>query len=92
MDATPVSTSSSRASRQPGSRFAFSDTPPQSMKSMRAFGSMTSSFARRFAADVTGGRDVHGMSTTHVTPPAAAARVPVSKFSRCVNPGSSKWT
>ncbi len=41
---------------------------------------------------VTGGSEVHGMSTTQVTPPAAAAAVPVEKFSRCVNPGSSKWT
>ena len=36
---------------------------------------------------VTGGSDVHGMSTMHVTPPAAAARVPVAKFSRWVKLG-----
>ncbi|MBK6404685.1 MAG: hypothetical protein IPF66_06405 [Holophagales bacterium] len=46
----------------------------------------------RLEAVVTGGSDVQGMSTTVVTPPAAAARVPVSNVSRCVNPGSSKWT
>ena len=56
------------------------------------FQMMTASFRAMLAPDVTGGSDVQGMSTTQVTPPAAAARVPASKFSRRVKPGSSKCT
>ena len=92
IEATPSSTIASRWLRHSGSCRALSETPPHSMKSTCALAWMAISFSCRFAREVTGGSEVHGMSTTHVTPPAAAALVPVSKSSRWVNPGSSKWT
>ena len=41
---------------------------------------------------VVTGRQLSGMSTSVVTPPAAAARVAVSKPSQSVRPGSLMWT
>lgn len=41
---------------------------------------------------VVGGMELRGMSTTVVTPPDAAARVPVQKPSQSVRPGSLRWT
>lgn len=41
---------------------------------------------------VVGGMEFKGMSTTVVTPPEAAARVPVQKPSQSVRPGSLRWT
>ena len=35
---------------------------------------------------------VFGISNTAVTPPSAAAAVPVPKSSLCSRPGSRKWT
>jgi hypothetical protein len=41
---------------------------------------------------VVGGMELRGMSTTTVTPPEDAARVPVAKPSQSVRPGSLRWT
>ena len=41
---------------------------------------------------VVGGMELRGMSTTTVTPPEAAAWVPVAKPSQSVRPGSLRWT
>ncbi len=41
---------------------------------------------------VVGGMLLSGMSTSVVTPPAAAARVAVAKPSHSVRPGSLMWT
>jgi hypothetical protein len=46
----------------------------------------------RFSTVVVGGIELSGMSTTVVTPPDAAARVPVQKPSQSVRPGSLRCT
>ena len=47
---------------------------------------------RRLSTVVVGGRELSGMSTRVVMPPAAAARVAVQKPSHSVRPGSLTWT
>jgi hypothetical protein len=59
---------------------------PKSMIDFRAAFSM---WALKRSTVLVGGWTL-GMSRIVVTPPAAAARVPVVKSSLCVNPGSRK--
>lgn len=49
-------------------------------------------FVSRWSTVVVGGIELSGMSTTVVTPPDAAARVPVQNPSQSVRPGSFKCT
>ncbi len=50
-----------------------------------------SRLSSRAATVVVSGRQLRGMSTTVVKPPAAAARVAVAKPSQSVRPGSLMW-
>jgi hypothetical protein len=83
---TPRSASSSRRSALPGTR------PPHSAKSTSAAPSAAARLASNATASVVGGSAFSGMSTAVVVPPAASARVPVSKPSHAVRPGSLRWT
>ena len=49
-------------------------------------------FSERAATETVGGTLFSGMSKIVVTPPAAAARVALSKPSQPVRPGSLTWT
>src|SRR3990170_568085 len=64
---------------------------PYSPKSTFAFRRTARTLSSNAARLVTGGF-VFGMSNTAVTPPIAAAVVPVKKSSASVLPGSRKWT
>lgn len=63
-------------------------TPPQKPTSAQHWPVAAARFASRFATVVVGGMELSGMSMTVVTPPDAAARVPVQKPSQSVRPGS----
>ena len=83
---TPLSNSGPRAC-------AFSGTsPPQRAKSTSDAFSASSRFATTASARIVGGSESMGMSTTVVTPPAAAARLPVAHPSQSSRPGASKCT
>ena len=58
---------------------------------MCAWGATARRFSVSAASEVVTGMQLSGMSTTVVTPPAAAARVAVSKPSHSVRPGSLRW-
>ena len=66
--------------------------PPQNPTSMCACATAHSRLRCRPATVVVAGMLLSGMSITVVTPPAAAARVPVSKPSHSVRPGSLMCT
>ncbi len=67
-------------------------TPPQKATSVQYCPRAASRFAARLSTVVVGGIELSGMSTRAVTPPDAAARVPVQKPSQSVRPGSFRWT
>ena len=67
-------------------------TPPQNATSVQHWPRAAARFASRCATVVVGGIELRGMSTSVVTPPDAAARVPVQKPSQSVLPGSLRWT
>ena len=67
-------------------------TPPQNATSVQHWPRAAARFCSRCATVVVGGMELRGMSTTAVTPPDAAARVPVQKPSQSVRPGSFKCT
>lgn len=67
-------------------------TPPQKATSIVHCPRAASRLALRYSTVVVGGIELRGMSTTVVTPPDAAARVPVQKPSQSVLPGSLRWT
>ena len=67
-------------------------TPPQKATSVQHWPAAAARFWSRLATVVVGGMELRGMSTTVVTPPEAAARVPVQKPSQSVRPGSLRWT
>ena len=67
-------------------------TPPQKATSVQHCPLAAARLASRCATVVVGGMEFKGMSTTVVTPPDAAARVPVQKPSQSVRPGSLRWT
>ena len=79
---TPSSSIAANCDALPGT------APPQSATSTRHFSRMAKTFACSASTVVTGGIEFSGMSTIVVTPPAAAARVAVSKPSHFVRPGS----
>ena len=83
---TPVSCSGRRSLTLPGR------APPQKPTSMCALERATSFLMRRWSTVVVGGRELRGMSTRVVMPPAAAARVAVQKPSHSVRPGSLTCT
>src|SRR4029079_9013997 len=66
--------------------------PPRSATSARRFPRSAATFARTASTVTVGGMEFSGMSTIVVTPPAAAARVAVSKPSHSVRPGSLTCT
>ncbi len=66
--------------------------PPQKPTSTCAWPAATRCLVRRWSTVVVGGRELRGMSTRVVMPPAAAARVAVQKPSHSVRPGSLTWT
>ncbi len=78
---TPRSASASRRVGSPGT------SPPQRAKSTRARPRAAATLASNEAASSVGGRAFSGMSQAQVTPPAASARVPVSKPSHSARPG-----
>lgn len=67
-------------------------TPPQNATSVQHCPCAASRFAARLSTVVVGGIELSGMSTRAVTPPDAAARVPVQKPSQSVRPGSLRCT
>ena len=67
-------------------------SPPQSAKSKCDFSPAMSRFFSSDAASTTGGVEFSGMSKKVVPPAAASARLPVSKPSQSVRPGSLKCT
>src|SRR6266511_848380 len=75
-----------RLSRLSGTR------PPHRPKSTRAFCDAIASFSSKAAGVVVGGCALRGISSTVVTPPAAAPRVPASQPSQSARPGSLKCT
>ena len=71
----------------------FSGTrPPQNPTSTKILSFATRIFSLRMAAVVAAGLEFRGMSSSVVTPPAAAALVAVSKPSQSALPGSLTWT
>ena len=79
--AAPRSAEVARARRRPRTR----RRPRPARRPPRAWSSSA-------ATVVVGGIEFSGMSTSVVTPPAAAARVAVAKPSHSVRPGSLTWT
>jgi len=67
-------------------------SPPQNATSTWSLFALAFSFRSKVSASTTVGLELSGMSTSVVTPPAAAALVPVSKPSQCTRPGSLRWT
>ncbi len=86
-DATRVQKGAGARPALPGTR------PPVNATSTKSLPSVAAAFASNAARVVVGGEALSGMSTSVVTPPAAAARVAVSKPSQCERPGSlmSTW-
>ncbi len=78
---TPASQSGSRSSRLSGT------APPQNPTSTASLSCASACFAFRSARVVVGGTEFSGMSTSVVTPPRAAAWVPVTNPSHSVRPG-----
>src|SRR2546425_8778580 len=66
--------------------------PPHSPKSTSACLAAHPTFSSNAAVVVVGGWALSGISSTVVTPPAAAPRVPTSHPSHSARPGSLKWT
>src|SRR6185437_873556 len=66
--------------------------PPQKPTSTQHCPRAAARFTSRFSTVVVGGMLFSGMSTSVVTPPAAAARVAVANPSQSVRPGSLMWT
>ena len=83
---TPASTSASSSPALSGT------TPPQNPTSTCTRPRAAARFASSAATVVVAGTLLSGMSTIAVTPPAAAARVAVSKPSQSVRPGSLTCT
>jgi hypothetical protein len=83
----PTAPSATNSSRFP---FAPGTSPPQKATSTRLERAAAIAFACNRDAVVVGGSESIGMSTTVVTPPAAAAALPQSKPSHSTRPGSSK--
>ncbi len=83
---TPAATRPLNSETLPGT------TPPQNPTSTKHCPSAARRLASRPATVVVAGMLLSGMSTIVVTPPAAAARVAVSKPSHSVRPGSFTWT
>ena len=67
-------------------------SPPQNAKSVSDDPTAAASFAANDGPSIVGGWAFSGMSTKHVPPPAATARLPDAKPSQSVRPGSLKWT
>ena len=67
-------------------------SPPQKAQSTRPSPAAASRLRSSASRVVVTGLLLSGMSTSVVTPPAAAARVAVSKPSHSVRPGSLTWT
>ena len=67
-------------------------TPAWKPTSTHSWPRAAATFSRRAATVVVTGLLLSGMSTSVVTPPAAAAWVPVAKPSHSVRPGSFRWT
>jgi hypothetical protein len=82
----PASSSRPSSPTLPGTR------PPQNAQSIRPWPAATSRLRRSASRVVVTGLLLSGMSTSVVTPPAAAARVALSKPSQSVRPGSLTWT
>src|SRR5215203_558659 len=83
---TPASCSPRKSLRLPGM------APPQKPTSTWHFPSAASRLTSRASTVQVGGTLLSGISMIVVIPPAAAARVAVSKPSQSVRPGSSTWT
>ena len=83
---TPADPSSLSAPALPGT------TPPQNPTSTKHLPRLAASFSANAVLVVVTGSELSGMSTSDVTPPAAAARVAVSKPSHSVRPGSFTCT
>ncbi|AOW28069.1 conserved hypothetical protein [Candida albicans WO-1] len=66
--------------------------PPQNPTSTHVWPLAALIFKLKLATVVVGGMAFNGISITVVTPPDAAALVPVSNPSHSVLPGSFKWT
>ena len=67
-------------------------SPPQKATSTCSLPLDAAILPSNVAASQMVGYEFSGMSTTVVTPPAAAALVPVSKPSHSSRPGSFRWT
>jgi hypothetical protein len=83
---TPASCNGRSAARLPGI------APPQNPTSTAQRPSAAARLTASASAVTVGGSELSGMSTTVVTPPAAAARVAVEKPSHSVRPGSFTCT
>ncbi|EEQ36763.1 hypothetical protein CLUG_00887 [Clavispora lusitaniae ATCC 42720] len=83
---TPMRIKGSKSSKLSGTK------PPQKATSTQVWSRAAAIFWAKCAAVVVGGTAFNGMSTTVVTPPAAAACVPEAKPSHSVRPGSFKCT
>lgn len=66
--------------------------PPQKATSVQHWPCAATRFVSKCGNVVVGGMEFRGMSTRVVTPPDAAALVPVQKPSQSVRPGSFRWT
>ena len=66
--------------------------PSQNAKSTCAEPRAAASLASNARASIVGGSEFSGMSTPHVKPPAASARVPLPQPSQAARPGSLKCT
>ena len=83
---TPASASPASSGALPGM------TPPQNPTSTKRLPAVAATLSSRAARVVVTGSELSGMSMMVVTPPAAAARVAVSKPSHSVRPGSLTCT
>ncbi len=83
---TPASCSGRSAPRFSGT------APPQNATSTLSLPAVAARLASRAGTDVVGGIELSGMSTSVVTPPAAAARVADANPSHAVRPGSLTCT
>jgi hypothetical protein len=66
--------------------------PPQKATSVQHCACAAARFVWKCDGVVVGGIEFRGISTRVVTPPDAAALVPVQKPSQLVRPGSFRWT